>query len=110
MVDKVKEAAAPHRQTGDMEDSVQASLFTANEDGASGSIEVTVPYASFVDTGRGPVVPVYAKALRFSVGGQTVFATYAGPYEGSRFFEDTVTEATWGECVQTAAAEISVNA
>lgn len=108
MKEKCREAAAQHRQTGVMEDSGVVSMFTATEGEVSGSLEFTAPYSSFVDTGRGPVVPVYAKALRFTAGGTTVFAMYASAYEGSEWFTGTVTDGNWAECVAQAAASVSV--
>lgn len=38
------------------------------------------PYTAATRFGRGPVVPRRAKALRFSIGGRTVFASRVGPY------------------------------
>jgi hypothetical protein len=108
MEDKVREAAEPHRKTGEMAASIRTEFFQASEAGASGMIEVAADYASYVDTGRGPVVPVNAKVLRFSVGGSTVFTMYSSAYPGSKFFESTVTDPTWGDCVEQAASGITV--
>lgn len=47
-------------------------------------------YSSFVDLGRGEVVPVRARALHFVVGGKDVFVMRSGPSEPRDFFESQV--------------------
>ena len=44
------------------------------------------PQAKFVIKGRGPVRPVHAKALRFVVGGKTVFAKYVKGTKPNPYF------------------------
>lgn len=50
--------------------------------GAEAIVGTNVPYARWVEEGRGPVVPVRAKVLRFTVGGKVVFTRRAGPAAG----------------------------
>lgn len=43
-------------------------------------------YANIAENGRGAVVPVYAKALKYRDG---TFSKYSSPYEGSHFVAKT---------------------
>lgn len=45
-----------------------------------------VPYGKYVEAGHGWIVPVRARALRFTVGGKTVFAKRVRPVEGKLMF------------------------
>ena len=45
------------------------------------------PYARVHHDGRGPVAVVNAKALRFVIGGQVIFAKSVGPAAGSKYAE-----------------------
>lgn len=49
--------------------------------------ETGFPYGIVVDQGRGPVVPVNAKALRYKDG---TFSKYSKAYSGSHFIRKTV--------------------
>ena len=52
-----------------------------------GVVGTNVPYAKYVEEGRGPVVPIRAKVLVFTVNGQTVFARRVGPAKGRFMFK-----------------------
>lgn len=67
-------ALAPVR-SGRYRDSISAH----QSEGGSAVVGPTAPHAHYVETGRGEVVPVNAKALRFDDG---TFAKYAGPTPG----------------------------
>jgi len=60
-------------------------------------VTVTAPYAMYVDQGTRPhmIFPRYAKALKFEVGGQTIFSKYVSHpgTAGYHFIEQTVEEA-----------------
>lgn len=45
-----------------------------------------VPYGRYVEAGHGWIYPRKAKALRFTVGGKTVFAKSVRPVEGRHMF------------------------
>lgn len=75
-------ARAGHKfknQTGDLEKSIQGRLTGSSETEHRGEIVAAMPYASFVEEGRGPVTVVNAKALRFVIGGQVFFRRSVGP-------------------------------
>lgn len=68
----------------------------------TGQLEQTVEFKAFnkgfnyavpVEHGRGPVVPVRAKALRFVVGGKVVFAKRVGPARAQKFLERGIQQA-----------------
>lgn len=46
-----------------------------------------VPYAYWVDQGRGPVVPKHKKVLRFWVDGEQVFTKFVKAFPGYHFME-----------------------
>ena len=50
--------------------------------GAEAIVGTNVPYARWVEEGRGPVVPVRARVLRFEIGGKVIFTRRAGPAAG----------------------------
>lgn len=49
-------------------------------------IQNRVPYGRYVEAGHGWIYPRKAKALRFTVGGRTVFAKRVRPVEGKHMF------------------------
>lgn len=49
-------------------------------------IQNRVPYGKYVEAGHGWIYPRKAKALRFTVGGKTVFAKKVRPVEGKHMF------------------------
>lgn len=55
----------------------------------SGVYGTATPYARYVEFGRGPVV-ARGKALRFTVGGKTVFAKRVGPAAARPFMRPSV--------------------
>jgi hypothetical protein len=57
-------------------------------------------YTGATRFGRGPVRPVRAKALRFQVGGRTVFSKFARAYRPSRDWAQTPLEAAKREVSQ----------
>jgi hypothetical protein len=56
------------------------------------SILADAPYASYVEFGRGWVFPVKAKALRFVIDGQVIFAKSAKPSKPVSFMGAAATE------------------
>lgn len=48
---------------------------------ATGSVGTNVPYARIHEEGRGPVV-AHGKALRFQIGGKTLYRKRVGPAQG----------------------------
>lgn len=50
------------------------------------------PYSIYVHEGRGEVRPKRAKALRFQIGGQVVYAMRSRPYAGNPFLVDALTQ------------------
>ncbi|RFU83610.1 HK97 gp10 family phage protein [Streptomyces triticagri] len=61
-----------------------------------GRVWTDVDYASIVHNGRGPVVPRRAKALRFQIGGRTIFARRVGPARGQPFLWEALrAESPW---------------
>jgi hypothetical protein len=48
-------------------------------------VKFTAKHAKWVEYGRGPVVAIRAKALRFEVGGQVLFRKRVGPAKAQRF-------------------------
>ena len=72
---------------------------TKQQRGRAEGVKVTViaPYAMYVDQGTRPhmIFPRYAKALKFEVAGQTIFAKYVNHpgTTGYHFIEKTVEEA-----------------
>ena len=75
-----------------------ASIEILDEDvGKYVTVGTTVPYAEFVEFGRGPIRPVNAKVLHFFLkDGTEVFTTYAGPAEPRPFLEPAVLLVTRG--------------
>jgi hypothetical protein len=57
--------------------------------GATGSYGTTTPYARYVEEGRGPVV-ARGKALRFTIGGQTLYRKSVGPAAARPFIRPSV--------------------
>jgi len=60
-------------KTGKLRDSVQSS-FRSTEGGGVGNVDVTAGHAEFILNGTKDHGPVKAKALRFEIGGQVIFA------------------------------------
>ena len=52
--------------------------------GAVATVKAGAPHSRWVEEGRGEVVPVRAKVLRFTVGGRVVFARRVGPARAQR--------------------------
>jgi hypothetical protein len=50
-------------------------------------------YAAAVEYGRGPIVPIRAKVLRFEVGGAVVFTKRAGPAKAQKYLERGISQA-----------------
>lgn len=60
---------------------------TVSQGGLVGQVGTNAPYARWVEEGRGEVVPVRAKALRFVIGGRVIFAKRAGPAKGRYYMK-----------------------
>lgn len=75
--------------TGALRNSVRSERSSVSAQGVSYWVGSQLPYAGFVENGRGPVVPRRAKVLRFKPKGSSsyVFAPYAGPAEGSHWLQ-----------------------
>lgn len=71
-----------NRSTGPLEQTVEFKAFNKGFN-----------YAAAVEYGRGPVVPIRAKVLRFEVGGAVVFAKRAGPAKAQKFLERGIQQA-----------------
>jgi hypothetical protein len=56
----------------------------------TGYVYYRVHYAGYVHDGRGEVRPVRAKALRFVIGGRTIFATKVGPARAQPWLRDAM--------------------
>lgn len=81
--------------------------------GVSGSFGTAVPYAKYVEFGRGPVV-ARGRALRFTVGGKTVYAKRVGPAAPRPFMKPTVAKlrplvnAEYGAAMQRIGARLGL--
>lgn len=77
--------------TGKLIDSIEIQDRTRGQF-ATYRIGPTVPYAKWVEDGRGPVYPKKAKALRFRPKGSSkyVFAKRVGPAKGIHFMRGAV--------------------
>lgn len=51
-----------------------------------------VPYAKYVEEGRGPVVATRARALRFTIGGRVLFRASVGPAAARPFLRPSLAE------------------
>ena len=61
-------------------------LITLTDDGFE--FESTPNYSSYVEEGRGAVVPVRAKFLRFVINGQVIFTKYSRPVTPRLFMDE----------------------
>lgn len=75
---------APVGRTGHLRRSIAAKP-AVWAGGASGEYGTATPYAKYVEEGRGPVVPVNKKVLRFVIGGRAIFTRYSQPARGHWF-------------------------
>lgn len=74
-----------HVESGTMSNSVVAQVYSM----WAADVVVAVPYAHYVNDGRGPVRPVNARVLHWnSPKYGEVFAMYASPYAGTHFAEE----------------------
>lgn len=71
-------------RTGHLRRSIAASRATFAGGVARGSWGTNVPYARHVEFGRGPVV-ARGRALRFAVGGRTIYRKRVGPARARPF-------------------------
>lgn len=75
--------------TGALRNSVRSVRSTVSTHGVTYLVGSELPYAKWVEGGRGPVVPRRAKVLRFKPKGAHgyVFAASVGPAEGSHWLQ-----------------------
>lgn len=59
----------------------------------TGVVGTNVPYARYVEEGRGPVV-AKGRALRFTIGGKTLFRKRVGPAKANPFFRTGFAQST----------------
>ena len=101
-VEGVAKGNAPVK-TGHLRRSI-VSQASAMAGGAQARIGPSTPYARWVEEGRGPVV-AHGKALRFSIGGQTLYRKRVGPAKG-RWYMKRAFESSRGPVVRIVSAEI----
>jgi Bacteriophage HK97-gp10, putative tail-component len=77
-------------KTGTLRRSITSEVRSAGGS-ITGIVGTNVPYARYVEEGRGPVV-ARGRALRFTVGGQTLFRKRVGPAKANPFFKTAVAQ------------------
>lgn len=92
---------APHGETGKIRSGLETRILQTNAlrrdvnavgaaPGITGEVRIPdakVPYAKWVNNGRGPIRPVIKKWLRFRWHGRIVFTKYVRPKRGVFFME-----------------------
>lgn len=92
--------AAPLGKSGDLRDSHGVDPPVDSGNVASADLYADAPYAGFVAEGTRPhqIVPVSAKALRFEVGGDVVFAArvnHPGTAPNPEWWSEEAIQARW---------------
>lgn len=85
------------QRTGELRDAQEIIEADAFSDPMVGVIEYDTPVANWTNEGRGPVLPIPPNTVLRWVepDGTVVFARSAGPAEGTRWWDDVMTEANW---------------
>ncbi len=74
-------------KTGNLRRSITHTKASFAGGSVSASYGTNVPYARWVEEGRGPVVARNARVLRFTIGGKVFFRKRVGPARGKRFMK-----------------------
>lgn len=88
--------AMPVHKTGTLEKSIGPPKVKATGKTVTMTLPVTAvsdggfPYPIVIEEGRGPIVPIRAKFLRFEIGDKVIYTKYVKPYTGIHFFSRAV--------------------
>jgi len=64
------------------------SISVMDKDTGFARVGTNVEYAQYVNEGRGPVVPIHAKALHYFHNGMEIFSKRSGPADPKPYFEN----------------------